>query len=90
MTVREWENHPACRMMNNINPNIWVWSSEMSAEEKIKFPHHETTGGFLKTIPYKDAWTNMWGNLTDEAKNIFKSLENFDSDKFKEITGISV
>jgi len=74
--------------MNNLNPNIWVWSSEMNAEEKIKYPTHETTGGFLKSIPYKEAWANMWGNLTDEKKKVFTSLPNFNSEKFFEITGI--
>ena len=86
--VRDWENHEACRIMNNLNPNIWVWSSEMNAEEKIKYPTHETTGGFLKSIPYKEAWANMWGNLTDEKKKVFTSLPNFNSEKFFEITGI--
>ena len=31
-----------------------------------------------------------WDNLTDEEKDIIKSIPNFDPDKFFEITGIRV
>jgi hypothetical protein len=76
--------------MNNLKPNIWVWSSEMTDAEKEKLPTHETTGGYLKSIPYKEAWANLWGNLTDEKKKVFTSLPNFDRAKFEEITGIKI
>jgi len=76
--------------MNNLNPNIWVWSSEMTEDEKKAFPGHETTGGYLKSISMQEAWTNMWGNLSEENKQVFLTLPNFNKDKFKEITGLEV
>ena len=91
MTVRQWENHAAYNIMANcLNPNIWIYSSDMTDEEKAKFPTHETTGGYLKRISMHEAWSNMWYNLTDKNKKIFLDLPNFDSKKFKEITGIDV
>lgn len=62
----------------------------MSEEEKKNHPSHETTGGYLKSTPYKEGWINMWGNLTDKDKSEFTSLPNFDKDKFFEITGIQI
>jgi hypothetical protein len=88
INVRDWENHEACQIMSNLDFTIWVPSSLMSAEEKEKNPKHETTEGYLKTIPIKEAWANLWGNLTDKKKSVFTSLPGFDSDKFFEITGI--
>lgn len=89
--VRDWErSRPYQIMAERLNFNIWVWSSEMSEEEKKNHPSHETTGGYLKSTPYKEGWINMWGNLTDKDKSEFTSLPNFDKDKFFEITGIQI
>jgi hypothetical protein len=90
MTVREWENHPACQMMYSIDPTIWVPGNIMSPEEKEAHPKWETTEGYLKTIPMKEAWANFWHNLSDENKAHFTTLENFDAAKFEIITGIKV
>ena len=88
--VRDWENSQVYRVMTNLNPNIWIDISMMSDEQKKSNPSHETTGGFLKSIPMKEAWSNMWGNLDDSKKELFKELPNFDGNKFKEITGIKI
>jgi len=89
--VKDWEQSKAVRIMSEyLNPNIWVYSSEMTDKEKKDFPTHETTGGYLKSISMHEAWKNMWGNLSEENKQVFTSLPNFDKDKFKVITGITV
>lgn len=90
MTVKEWEQHPACQLMYSIETTIWVPMSIMSEEEKAAYPKYETTEGYLKTIPMKEAWANFWPNLTEENKALFTSLENFDASVFEEITGIKV
>ena len=91
MTVRQWENSKAVDIMNQLLENtIWVYPSSMTAEEKQKYPEYETTDGYLKTKTLKEAWADMWGNLSEENREVFTSLENFDADKFFEITGIRV
>ena len=90
MTVKEWENHPVCNLMYSIDPTIWVPMNMMSDEEKAAHPKFETTEGYLKTIPIKDAWANFWHNQSDENKALFTSLENFDAAIFEEITGIKL
>ena len=88
MKVREWENHRACYLMGNIDPTIWVPSERMTDEEKKENKSHETTGGFLREVSLKQAWINMWGNLSKNDKDVFISLPNFDWAIFTEITGI--
>ena len=88
MTVRDWENSRAYFIMRNLETHIWVQSNIMTDAEKENNKSHEITGGYLKIISLKDAWANLWGNLTDENKAVFTSLENFDAAIFEEITGI--
>ena len=90
MTVKEWEQHPACSLMYSIDTTIWVPWSIMSEEEKKANPKYEASEGYTKPIPIKEAWKNFWHNLTKENKKLFTSLENFDSKIFKEITGIKI
>ena len=90
MTVRHWEQTEVRNLMYNIDCNIWVPDSMMSDEEKENYPSYETTGGYLKSIPLKEAWSNFWNNLSDDKKQLFLDLPNFDADKFEEITGIRV
>ncbi len=70
--------------------NWWIYSANMTDEEKINHPEHETTGGYLKTVDFKTACGLMWDNMTDDEKAAVKDIPNFDADVFKEITGIVV
>ena len=69
---------------------VWVYEENMSAEEKEQYTTYKTTGGYLKVFSYKEAWSNLWNNLTDSEKQEIKNIPNFDSEKFEEITGIKV
>ena len=66
----------------------WVHESSMTELEKINNPTYKTTGGYTKTLDYKEAWKAVWGNLKQETKDQFLTLPNFDADIFLEITGI--
>ncbi len=88
--IKDWEQSEVVRIMNNIDPTIWVPSSVMTKEEKESHPKWETTEGYLKTISMHDAWKNMWGNLPEEKRKLFLDLPNFNPSKFKEITGIDI
>jgi hypothetical protein len=89
--IKDWENHEALQIMRtHLEVTLWVHSSVMTDEEKKANPKHETTEGYLKSIPLKEAWANMWHNLSEAHKLVFTTLPNFDPIKFKEITGIDV
>jgi hypothetical protein len=91
MTVKEWERSTAIGIMgDHLTPNIWVDESIMTDKEKEEFPTYKTTGGYLKAISYKEAWANMWHNLSEKNKKVFTTLPNFDTLIFEEITGIKI
>lgn len=45
-----------------LNPTLteWILSADMTDA-------HETTGGYLKTFTYKEAWSNAWKNADDRG-----------------------
>ena len=47
-------------------------------------------GGYLKEYTFKEACQNWWNKMSDENKEIIKSIPNFNAEIFKEITGIEV
>lgn len=65
----------------------WI---EYSEEEKSQSKEKELVGGYLKQYSYKEACANWWEKLSEENKEIIKSIPNFDAEIFKEITGIEV
>jgi hypothetical protein len=68
----------------------WVDERDMTEKEKVDNPKFHTTCGYLKTYTYKEAWKNYWDKLSDNEKNKYKKLPNFNSEIFEEITGITV
>ena len=89
MTFDQWRVSKAYRLLSrsNLEPVIWIPLKDMTELEEKQHPEAYTTGGYLKVCDTNIEW---WNNLTDEEKDIIKSIPNFDSDKFFEITGIRV
>lgn len=77
-------------LLCEVNTNMWIWESEMSNEQKEKYPSFKTSGGCLVDTPYKQAFSDRWNNWSEENKNEFKSLPNFDADIFEQITGVKI
>ena len=69
---------------------FWIYSKNMTEEEKNSHPEYETTGGYLKTVDFKTACGLMWKNMTDDERAAVKDIPNFDADVFEEITGIKI
>ena len=74
----------------NYENSWWIYSENMSAEERAAHPEHETTGGYLKTVDFKTACKMMWEGLNNEEKETVKAIPNFDVEVFESITGISI
>lgn len=68
----------------------WVLESNMTEEEKTNNPTYKTTGGYLKTLSYKEAWAVAWGKLSQFEKKQLTDLPNFDAKIFEEITGVKI
>ena len=91
-TYDDWLGSDARHLLNQIPKNVveWVYSEDMTDEEKAAYPTHETTGGYLKVLDEAECGQLWWGELSDEEKNVIKSIPNFDSDIFEQCTGIKV
>ena len=92
ITFQQWRNSKACLLLRKIEfrPTEWICSNKMSDVEKEQHPEHETTGGYLKIGDNSECYLEWWAGLTDCEKEIIKSIPNFDSEKFYQITGIKV
>lgn len=91
MTFRQWRNSAACHLLIQqiqFMPNVWVWDSDMTDEEKEAHPEYKTTGGFLKVLDTSDCCVRWWENLDEYQRRIIRSIPNFDAAIFKQITGI--
>ena len=84
------ENLAVQAMKRNFIDRWWMYSKDMTEEEKQEHPEHEITGGYLKTVDFEIACKMMWGKMTKEEKAAVKDIPNFDAEVFKEITGIDV
>ena len=91
-TLRDWLNSDARYYLNQIPKNVvkWVYFSDMTDEEKIAHPEHETTGGYLKVLNETECAQVWWDGVSENVKNTIKSLPNFDAEVFKRCTGIDV
>ena len=89
MTFDQWRVSKAYHLLSrsDLEPVIWIPLKHMTELEKKQHSEAYTIGGYLKVCDTNIEW---WNNLTDEEKNIIKSIPNFDPDKFFEITGIRV
>ena len=91
-TIEDWWNSDARYLLNQIPKNVvkWIYSLDMTDEEKEKYPTHETTGGYLKVLDESETAQIWWNDLLEKNKEIIKAIPNFDAEKFEKCTGIKV
>ena len=76
---------------DNIKPVCtWIYENSMTDQEKGGFGTYKTTGGYLKTRDYQYCWKKGWEKMSEEEKDKIKSLPNFCSKIFEEITGVNI
>ena len=91
-TIEDWWNSDVRYLLNQIPKNVveWIYSSDMTDEEKEKYPTHETTGGYLKVLDESESAQIWWDGLSEKNKETIKSIPNFDVEKFEKCMGIKV
>ena len=65
-------------------------SSPFILTEWIEDESKGLIGGYLKEYTFEEACKNWWNKMSDNDKEIIKSMPNFNAEIFKEITGIEV
>ena len=71
--------------------DLSVWVSHDTATDEEKEAHKidiETCGGFIKTIPYKEAFRIAWNKASKEEHEKLLKLPNWNNEIFMEISGI--
>lgn len=91
-TYRDWLNSDARYLLNQIPRNVvdWIWSDDMTDEEKEQHPEYEVVGGYLKIIDESECGQLWWDSLSERYKNIIKAMPNFDKEIFEDVTGIKI
>ena len=91
-TYLDWMQSNARSFLNEIPKNVveWVYSEDMTEEEKTAYPTHKTTGGYLKVLDESECAQLWWDGLPDYKKDTIRDLPNFDPEIFKQCTGITV
>ena len=87
MTLDEFINSKYNNALRSVELKLTEWI-EYTEEEMKEDKNKRLIGGYLKEYSYKEACANWWCELTEENREIIKSIPNFDEDKFYEITGI--
>lgn len=77
-------------LSNYVETKKWIPEYKMSNEEKNSNPSHKTAEGYIKDIPFKEAFQNAWHNFDQKSREAFTSLPNFDAEKFEFITGVKI
>ena len=84
-------------LFNTDTPMVRCFNKETGIKrEDFKFPNMagfkltEFKNGKLINYDYKEAWKNFWNSISEDRKQEFMNLPNFDSEIFEEITGIKV
>lgn len=69
-TYRDWINSDARYILNCMPTDEidWVYSEDMTDEEKEKHSEHETTGGFLRTLNKSSERQTWWKRLDERRK----------------------
>ena len=88
--LSEFINTDAYPDFSDFSVCVWVEESIMTDYEKEENPTYKTTGGYIKKLEYKKAWSVFWRKTSEANKEKILALPNFDADIFEKITGIKV
>ena len=66
----------------------WVYSIDMTDQEKEEHKYHEIFGGFLQKYSYKEAAQLSYNKATKEEQRSIEDLPNYDAEILFEIFGI--
>ena len=89
MTLNEFRKSKYGKSLRSVKLKLTEWI-KYTEEEMKEDKNKRLIGGYLKEYSYKEACANWWIELTEENREIIKSIPNFDKEKFYEITGINI
>lgn len=85
-----WDNAYKPAWLFKPLPTTWVTKDEMTKQEKVDNPSHETTGGYLRANDMKEEWRKAYESASPEDIQAVRDLPAFDYDVFDQITGLDL
>jgi len=85
-----WDNAYKPAWLFEPLPTTWVNKDEMTKQEKVDNPSHETTGGYLRANDMKEEWRKAYESASPEDIQAVRDLPAFDYDVFEQITGLDL
>lgn len=89
-TEEEFLQSKVYSLLGQVDTKLWVPEYLMSEEEKVANRGWKTAEGFVRDIPFKQAFQDRWHNWGNGSRQAFLDLPNFDAEKFEHITGVKV
>ena len=89
-TEEQFKASKVYSLLCQVDTKMWVYPSSMTEEEKTAHPSYKTCDGYLKDIPFKEAFQNCWHNWSEENRGEFIKLPNFNKKSFFHITGVKL
>lgn len=89
-TEADFRKSKVFELLQSLETKMWIYPGQMTDEEKSKYKSYQTCDGYLKDIPFKEAFQNQWHNWSDLNKKEFENLPNFDAEIFELITGVKI
>lgn len=89
-TEEKFLNSPAYSLLQRIDTKLWVPLSKMTEQEQADNKGCKLNDGFYRDMPFKEAFSNAWGNWSEENRKAFTSLPNFDKKIFFSITSVKI
>ena len=89
MNLKDFYNSKYWEAMRSSEFNLTEWI-RYTDEEKKDDIEKRSIEGYLKSYTFFEACKNGWDNMTDNNKEIIKSMPNFNPEIFKEVTGIEI
>ena len=86
----DFYNHESFNIINRFDLISFISYDVMTEKEKKGHLDWQIIGGYLKTNTYKEAWKIWRTKISDKEIEIIKSIPNFDSNIFEEITGLKI
>ena len=89
-TWKEWRSSKAYNILTKNIKTQWISYSNMTEEEKEKYPDAKTCDGYLKEIDREESSKQWWNSLEINEKAIIIKLPNFDLDIFNDIMELKI
>ena len=88
--ISDWDNATKPNWIYVPSPTTWVSEDDMTDVEKTENTAFHTTGGYLRTNDMAEEWHKAMDGATSEEIQMVRDLPNFNTDVFKEITGLDL